>query len=173
MVTSRRFEPLDLTAKLEGHRYVLLPGQGQKTAARAAVQEAVHQGQLTPAKDQPCARCGKPAAEWHHASYAPGDELAVEALCLACHQPATADPAATVAETVRLIKEAGGAMTAAELMATLGITKGAASTRLNAAEKAGLLTREGEGRRSGPQVWRISSGTADPRDEAQPRRRAG
>ena len=38
MVTSRRFEPLDLTARLEGHRYVLLPGRGQKLAARAAVQ---------------------------------------------------------------------------------------------------------------------------------------
>jgi hypothetical protein len=155
MVTSRRFEPLDRTAKLEGRRSVLLPGQGQKVAARATVQEAVHQGQMAPAKTQPCARCGKPAAEWHHPSYAPGAELAVEALCLVCHQPETADPAATVAETVRIITAAGGAMTAAELMATLEIQAPAASKRMTAAEKAGLLKREGGGRHSGPPVWRV------------------
>ena len=155
MVTSRRFEPLDLTARLDGHRHVLLPGQGQKTAARAAVQDAVHRGQLAPAKTQPCARCGKPAAEWHHASYAPGAELDVEALCLACHQPETADPAATVAETVATIAGVGGAMTVAAFTAALGISPSAASKRLTAAEKAGKLTREGQGGRSGPQVWRV------------------
>jgi hypothetical protein len=155
MVTSRRFEPLDLTAKLEGHRYVLLRGQEQKAAARAAVQNAVHAGELLPAKTQACARCGQTAAEWHHASYAPGDELDVEALCLACHQPETADPAATVAETVATIAGAGGAMTVAAFTAALGISPSAASKRLTAAEKAGKLTREGQGGRSGPQVWRV------------------
>jgi hypothetical protein len=155
MVTSRRFEPLDLTARLEGHRYVLLPGEGQKLAARAAVREAVHQGALTPASAQPCARCGKPAAEWHHASYAPGDELAVEPLCLACHQPETADPAATVRETVATVRDADGAMTTEQFITAMGIAKSTASDRLKAAEAAGLLKREGQGGRSGPQVWRL------------------
>ena len=159
LVTSRRFEPLDLTARLEGHKYILLPGEGQKLAARAAVQAAINQGQLAPAKTQPCARCRKPAAEWHHPSYAPGDELDVEPLCKACHQPETADSAATVRDTVRTIRGAGGAMTTPEFIAALGITKGAASMRLNAAERAGLLQREGDGRRTGPQVWRLTDGT--------------
>ncbi len=156
MVTSRRFEPLDLTARLEGHRYVLLPGEGQKRAARAAVQAAVNAGHLAPARTQPCARCGRPAAEWHHPSYDAGAELAVEPLCLDCHQVERTDPTATVQETVRTIRNAGGQLTTPDFIAALGITKGAASMRLNAAEQAGLLRREGGGRRRGPQVWLLT-----------------
>jgi hypothetical protein len=80
----------------------------------------------------------------------------VEALCLACHQPESADPAATIGETVRAIAAAGGAMTTPDFMAALGIAKAAASARLTAAERAGRLVREGKGRRNGPQTWRVA-----------------
>jgi hypothetical protein len=162
MVTSRRVdEPLDLTARLEGHRYVLLPGQGQKEArlaARAAVRGAVQRGQLAPASARVCATpgCGRPAVAWHHPGYALGQELAVAALCRDCHQRETADPAATLRETVRAVRDAGGALTTAAFMAALGIKGAAASKRLKAAEAAGLLRPEGPGGRRGPRVWRTT-----------------
>jgi hypothetical protein len=149
MLVSRRFGDQDITARLEGHRYVA------PAVARAAVREAMQRGELEPAKAQACARCGAPAAEWHHPSYAPGDELTVEALCRACHRPETADPSATLRETVRTIRDAGGQMTTPDFMAALGIKEGAASKRLTAAEKAGLIERSGRGGRQGPQVWRV------------------
>jgi hypothetical protein len=120
------------------------------------VQDAVNAGRLGPARTRTCARCGRPAAEWHHASYAPGDELAVEALCRDCHQAETAGPAATVRETVEKVEGAGGAMTTERFIAALGIAKSTACDRLKAAEAAGLLEREGRGGRAGPQVWRAA-----------------
>jgi hypothetical protein len=156
MLVSRRYGDQDVTARLEGYRYVV------PTAARAAVQAAVHQGTLPPARQQACARCGQPAAEWHHGGgYAAGEALAVTALCLPCHQRETArtgpdglTPA--LRETVAAVRSAGpgGAPTAAVIIA-LGVTKSAASARLTAAEQAGLLVREGRGGRAGPQVWRV------------------
>jgi hypothetical protein len=93
---------------------------------------------------------------WHHPSYAPGDELAVAPLCKACHRRETADPAATLRETVETVRAAGGALATPDFMAALGIKEAAASKRLNDAEAAGLLERTGKGRRSGPQVWRAT-----------------
>jgi AAA domain len=158
MLVSRRFGDQDRTARLEGHRYVA------PAAARAAVQEAVHRGELAPARQYVCATpgCGKPASEWHHPSYAPGQELAVAALCQDCHQRETTDLAATLRETVRTVRAAGGAMTTDDFIKALGVSPATASRRLTAAEAAGLLTREGTGGRSGPQVWRVvAGGTGD------------
>jgi len=152
MLTSRRFGDQDLTARLEGHRYVV------PAAARAAVRQAVRQGELAPVAAQTCAQCGRPAAEYHHeAGYAPEHATDVTPLCKGCHQQETAAPAgtATLEETVATIRAAGGSMTTAAFITALGISKGTASARLNAAEQAGRLTREGDGRRTGPQVWRV------------------
>jgi hypothetical protein len=152
MLVSRRFGDQDLTARLEGHRYVV------PALARAAVRQAVRQGDLAPIGARPCAGCGQPAAEYHHgAGYASEHGTDVTPLCTACHRQETAPPSGTTTlqETVRTIRDAGGAMSTADYIAALGISKGSASARLNAAEKAGLLSREGGGRRSGPQVWRV------------------
>jgi hypothetical protein len=159
MRTSRRFGDTDVTARLEGHRYVV------PAATRAAVRRAVRRGELAPVAEQPCATCGQPAAEYHHQrGYAAEHATDVTPLCKDCHQQETAPPAgtATLQETVATIRGAGGQMTTAAFIAALGITKGTASTRLNAAEKAGLLQREGDGRRTGPQGWRVVS-SPDPR----------
>jgi len=80
----------------------------------------------------------------------------VAALCRDCHQRETADPSATLRGTVRTVRDAGGAMTTAAFMATLGIKGAAASKRLKDAEAAGLLRPEGPGGRRGPRVWRTT-----------------
>jgi hypothetical protein len=167
MTTSRRFDPLDVTATLEGVRYLVAPvrsqgesgsnGEGHRPA-RDAVREAIQRGDLAPANEHTCARCEAPAAEWHHTSYAPGDELAVTPLCKSCHMGETTDTGATLRSTVAAIDAGGGSMTTEAFMAALKIGKAAASARLNAAEAAGLVERSGRGGRSGPQVWRIRSG---------------
>ena len=154
MRTSRRFGDQDLTARLEGHRYVV------PAAARAAVRRAVRQGELAPVAARPCATCGQPAAEYHHeAGYAGEHATDVTPLCAGCHRQETAvrAGASTLEETVAAIEAAGGAMTTADFIAALGISKGAASARLNAGEKAGRLKREGAGRRTGTQIWRTAA----------------
>jgi hypothetical protein len=156
MRTSRRFGDQDLTARLEGHRYVV------PAAARAAVRQAVRAGELAPVEAQACAKCGQPAAEYHHQrGYAAEHATDVTPLCERCHQQETAAPAGAsvgttiLEETVQTIRAAGGAMTTADFIAASGISKGTASARLNAAEQAGRLRREGGGGRRGPQVWRL------------------
>jgi hypothetical protein len=152
MLVSRRFGDRDVTARLEGHRYVV------PALARAAVRQAVRRGGLAPIGARPCAGCGQPAAEYYHgAGYASKHATDVTPLCEGCHRQETAAPAGTTTlhATVQTVRDSGGAMTTADFIAALGISKGSASARLTAAERAGLLQREGEGRRSGPQVWRL------------------
>ena len=58
MLVSRRFGDQDLTARLEGHRYVA------PALARAAVPAAVRRGELAPARARACAAgCGARAVE--------------------------------------------------------------------------------------------------------------
>jgi hypothetical protein len=156
MLVSRRFGDQDLTARLEGHRYVA------PEKARAAVRAAVQRGALEPARALPCATpgCGARAVEHHHPSYAPGQELAVTPLCASCHTRETVgDGSDARRQTVATIRAAGGAMTAEAFVAATGTSKATASRRLTDAEAAGLLKREGRGGRSGPQVWRVMTGT--------------
>ncbi len=58
----------------------------ERELAAKAVQDAVHQGKLKPARKQKCADCGKKAHHLHHESYEPKDWLKVIPLCRICHK---------------------------------------------------------------------------------------
>lgn len=57
----------------------------ERRAARLAVQSAVLHGELPYVKVLACVRCGAPATDYHHWSYAPDQWLVVEAMCATCH----------------------------------------------------------------------------------------
>jgi hypothetical protein len=182
MVTSRRYGEMDITARLDGHRYLVdggedrsgkgEEGEGQdpRLAARAAVREAMREGTLPRPDTLPCAGCGGTALEYHHhRGYSRQHWLSVTPLCKPCHtrvHPVEAPAAgaakvprgrltATQRETVATIHKAGGEMRTPDFIAALGITKGTASKRLTEAEAAGLLERSGKGGSLGPQRWRV------------------
>lgn len=57
----------------------------ERVQAQWAVNDAVKAGLMPHVKTLACVRCGAPATEYHHWSYAPDQWLVVEAMCAACH----------------------------------------------------------------------------------------
>jgi hypothetical protein len=58
-----------------------------KISARAAINNAVLAGKMTPITGQTCVRCGQPATEYHHRlGYALEYRLTVEPVCAPCHR---------------------------------------------------------------------------------------
>lgn len=55
-------------------------------AARHAVNAAVANGAMPPARNVQCADCGRPAQEYHHESYEQVRRLDVVPLCAKCHK---------------------------------------------------------------------------------------
>lgn len=57
----------------------------ERVQAQWAVSDAVRRGEIPHVKTQVCVRCGSPATEYHHWSYAKDAWLQVEAMCPTCH----------------------------------------------------------------------------------------
>jgi hypothetical protein len=54
--------------------------------ANRAVANAVQRGELAPVHTLACDKCGNPATDYHHPSYAKEDRLNVIPLCRSCHR---------------------------------------------------------------------------------------
>lgn len=73
-----------IVAEKARKKYQNSPKGQARIVAASAVSNAIAAGKLPKPNTQKC-KCGNPAKEYHHESYAPEHWLDVEAMCLDCH----------------------------------------------------------------------------------------